>query len=396
MSESPLPPDKALQEADLLALTAAQAQENRFIEFKSEYLPQSDSGKKKFLQSVAAFANSRGGDLVLGMAESNGIATALSPLNGLDPDQSRIQIHDLIRVHLRPALGGVKVDFVSLAGGGHAVVVRVPKSWTGPHILTYGDDRRFYIRDEAGKKRPMEFEEVRDGFLAGETTAVQLRNFRMERCAAILNDETPGPLFQKQRIVLHLLPYEMFGNPRRFEVRDLYQKCAKLCPIEWSSCGAAFDIDGCYSSATTPDGRIVGYAYIFRSGAIEAVDAQMLEVADLPKNKIIPYTKIEHKLIGATESYLQILRSMEIPPPYACFLSLLNVRGHFMPSGHIFPLSGSKQISRDHLYFPECVFDPFPSGSAAPSLRPIFDSIWNACGMQKSPNFDQDGNWKPR
>ena len=26
-------------------------------------------------------------------------------------------------------------------------------------------------------------------------------------------------------------------------------------------------------------------------------------------------------------------------------------------------------------------------------LRPAFDQIWNACGLFKSFNYDEDGNW---
>lgn len=129
MSESPLPPNRQLQESDLSAHITAGARENRFLEFKREYLPDSDPGKRKFLQSISAFANSRGGDLILGMEEDNGGAARLVPLAGVDPDQARLQIQNLIRVHLRPPLGGVQVESVPLSSGGFVLVVRVPKSW---------------------------------------------------------------------------------------------------------------------------------------------------------------------------------------------------------------------------------------------------------------------------
>jgi predicted HTH transcriptional regulator len=76
MSESPLPQSEPIEEKDLDALIKSEARENRFIEFKSENLLTTDGGRKKFLQSVAAFANSRGGDLVLGMKADGGIARA--------------------------------------------------------------------------------------------------------------------------------------------------------------------------------------------------------------------------------------------------------------------------------------------------------------------------------
>src|SRR6185437_10738504 len=118
--------------ADIERLISSQARENQFIEFKSAYLPDTDGGKKKFLQSVASFANARGGDLILGIQESEGIATGVAPLSHIDPDQARLQILDLIRAHLRPALGGVLVLAVALGSRGFVLVVRIPKSWAGP------------------------------------------------------------------------------------------------------------------------------------------------------------------------------------------------------------------------------------------------------------------------
>ncbi len=134
MTESPLPRNRPIQEADVPSLIASQVREDRSIEFKSEYLPAGDSGKKRFLQSVAAFANVRGGDLVRGLKEEGGVAAGWAPLEGIDVDQCRLQILDLTRAHLEPRLGGVEVEGVLLAAGGHVLVVRVPKSWSGPHI----------------------------------------------------------------------------------------------------------------------------------------------------------------------------------------------------------------------------------------------------------------------
>jgi len=387
MSESPLPQNRPLQESDLNALITAAARENRFIEFKSEYLPQSDPGKKKFLQSVAAFANTRGGDLVLGMKETDGVAGGLAPLS-LDPDQCRLQMLDLIRVHLRPPLGGVQVHSVALTTGGFAIVVRVPKSWAGPHILNYGDDRRFYIRDD-GSKRPMDYEEVRDGFVAGEATGARLRNFRMERCAAILNDETPRSLAHRARIVVHLLPYDMFAVPRRFEVRDLYERCHGLETIVPANRLREYDIDGCFAPSEYEDGKIDGYAYVFRSGAVEAVDACLLGTGA----EIIAHSTVEKHLSEAVSRYLALLVSLEVPGPYAVFLSLLNARGFRMVPPDT--KRGARAFFRDHIYAPDVVFEAVPK-SVPSALFRVFNSVWNACGMKHSLNYDEQGNWKAR
>lgn len=392
MSDSPLPQNRPLQESDLVALIKAGAREDRFLEFKSDYLPQTDSGKRKFLQSVTAFANSHGGDLILGMAETDGIASSLVPLMNLDPDQSRLQILDLIRVHVRPTLGAVEIEPVSLSGGGLVLVVRVPKSWAGPHILNYGDDRRFYIRHDGGK-RPMEYEEIRDGFLGGETTGARLRNYRTERCAAILNDEIPRQLIHPSRIVVHLVPFESLTVARRFEPRDLILRCDKLRPLSGSGSGLSFDVDGIYSYAREKEDAVHGYATLFRSGVIEAVDALWLSPWRDGTPKVIPYASTELKIIKAVESYLEQLASLNVPPPYAFFLSLLHVRGYFMPTEpqHMHP---GNPINRDHLFIPEVILNAVPK-SVASALFPAFNSVWNACGWPQSLNYDIDGNWKP-
>lgn len=393
MSDSPLPQDRPVEESDLIALITAAARENRFLEFKSEYLPQTDGGKRKFLQSITAFGNSRGGDLILGMAETGGVASALAPLKDLVPDQCRLQIHELIRVHVQPSLGGVKVEPVTLTAGGHAVVVRVPKSWIGPHILNYGDDRRFYIRDDGGK-RPMDYEEVRDGFLGGETTGARLRNFRMERCAAILSDETPRPLAHRSRIVVHLLPFESIALPRRFETRELYTRCDNFFPLNHSGYSRDFDVDGVFTYTGPGDKPAPGYAYLFTSGTIEAVDANWLAPWRDEHERTIPYGATEPKIIAAVEGYLELLGALDVPPPYAFFLSLLNVRGYFMPTGPRYSHSGHP-INRDHLYISEAVFDVVPN-SVSSALFPVFNSVWNACGWAQSLNYDKDGNWNPQ
>ncbi len=49
-------------------------------------------------------------------------------------------------------------------------------------------------------------------------------------------------------------------------------------------------------------------------------------------------------------------------------------------------------IDRDLLLLPEAVIENY-SIKSEEILRPLFDLIWNACGFQRSLNFDKNGNW---
>jgi hypothetical protein len=389
MAQTPLPQNRALTEADISALFAAQVRESRFIEFKGEFLLDSGGGKKKFLQSIAAFANAHGGDFLMGISEADGEAKGFAPLQ-IDPDQTRLRVLDLVRAHFRPALGGVQVDCVRLAQGGFVVVVRVPKSWAGPHMLTFDDDRRFYIRGDGGK-RPMEYEEVRDGFVGGELIGAQLRNYRMERCAAVMNDDTPVLLTDRTRLILHILPFSILARSNRLEVRELFGKCDALFPIRGSG-GRDFDADGVFALQRYQheQAKAEGYAMVFRSGAIEAVDCSFFDARRSGDDKPIPYEAVERDVIKSVERYLTLLQSIEVFPPYAFALTLLAVKDYYMPSH-----DGGRRITKNDLFIPEVIWDAVPD-SVSHALFPVFNSVWNACGFPQSLNYDSSGNWTAR
>ncbi len=49
-------------------------------------------------------------------------------------------------------------------------------------------------------------------------------------------------------------------------------------------------------------------------------------------------------------------------------------------------------IDRDHLIFPDRLAESLDF-DAASFLRPCFDQIWNACGYDRSLNYDEKGSW---
>jgi len=49
-------------------------------------------------------------------------------------------------------------------------------------------------------------------------------------------------------------------------------------------------------------------------------------------------------------------------------------------------------IDRDILLLPEVLVDEF-SAETPQVLRPAFDALWQACGFERSQNYDASGNW---
>lgn len=50
-------------------------------------------------------------------------------------------------------------------------------------------------------------------------------------------------------------------------------------------------------------------------------------------------------------------------------------------------------IDRDVVVVPDVVLESEPNDLPR-ALRPMFDAVWNACGLRESENYDQDGYWR--
>lgn len=91
---------------------------------------------------------------------------------------------------------------------------------------------------------------------------------------------------------------------------------------------------------------------------------------------------------------LESLCQLGVRPPVSVFLTLVGVRGLRMAMG-AFSFDQGNEIREKTLILPGAAAESF-SASAGTILRPMFDRVWNACGLLRPPNFDEPGNWVPR
>ena len=83
---------------------------------------------------------------------------------------------------------------------------------------------------------------------------------------------------------------------------------------------------------------------------------------------------------------------MNIEPPIYIFLTLLGV------SNTVLEISRVREyptVDRDELILPEVIIEGYGTDPAA-SMQPLFDMVWNAYGLSRSFNYDEQGNWKGR
>ena len=162
--------------------------EGKTLEYKREMPGGPDGGRVRFLKAVSVFANTAGGDLLLGVEAVDGVAAALPGVDLDNPDGETLRLENMIRDGLEPRLPRVEVCPVKIAEHRYVLVVRVPRSWIAPHRVR--KNRQFYARNAAGAY-PLDVGELRAAFTMSETVAARIRDFRTYRLARIHGRETP-------------------------------------------------------------------------------------------------------------------------------------------------------------------------------------------------------------
>jgi hypothetical protein len=382
-----------IKESNLQALIDNKVFEGKTIEYKRELPNNSDPDKKEFLADITSFANGSGGDLIFGIEQDNQTGEPKS-LNGIEVeniDKEKTRLDNIIRSGVEPRILSVAIQPIPLSNSNSAVLIRIPKSWIGPHRVIFGGHSKFYARNSSGKYE-MDVDELRIAFNLSETFAERIRNFRADRVAKILAGETPVPLYQNPKIVLHLIPVNAFNPSQKYNIDDIYSaRHDKLPLIHKSVLNGRYNLDGLFTYSDNEDGIFSAYTQLYRNGIIEAVDALMLKLQD--NKKILPYWYEEYLITGFNQ-YLKLLSELSVVPPVFIFLSLLGIRGYKIGRKNIaiHKLKDQHPIDRDLLLLPEAIINNY-NVDAKDVLRPLFDLIWNACGFQRSLNFDEDGNW---
>jgi len=377
--------------ADIDALVVDAVSEALTIEYKGILPGNSDDQRREFLADVSSFANASGGDILYGVDEDQGVPTSANGLPGIDPDAEILRLESMIRSGIQPRVPGVQSIAIKGFPNGPVIVLRIPKSWSSPHMVTFKNLSRFFSRTSAGKY-PLDVAEIRAAFLLSEAIPERIKRFRADRLSNVVAGETPMPMEGGAKMILHLFPVSSFSTATTVDVMSVATGKYHLRPLHASSWKGRMNLDGyvTYWPRAESD-PCCSYSQLFRTGAIEAVDAFGLT----RDRKKIPSIVYERDLIACTKDYLNLLGQLDIAPPIFLMLSMTGVKGFSMALGPEYFREGVPPvIDRDVLLLPEVVVEDL-SGEPASILKPIFDSVWQSAGHLRSRNYDDQGRWAP-
>ena len=388
MSLVDIPLDQ-ISESDLQRLIATQAPESVYIDYKEITYGPSGDQHREFLADISSFANTVGGDLIIGMTEASGIPTGFRPFTDY-PDAELRRLDDMARTGLQPRISNLQMRAVLAPGGGYVIVVRIPRSYSQPHRVIHSNSNRFWARSSASPKRyEPNAEELRRSFNDAPLIADRIRAFRMDRLVKIAAQEAPITLTGNCLLALHVIPYSSVGIGTTLPVAELERVWHRFPPLGRSYGHAVrrhVNFDGFVVLANPQDtGRYAAYAQVFRSGIVEAVSTiersnQAIFASDVDKS-----SDVDKYCVASTKAYIDVLTHFGVGYPIAVVASLLRVKGRNVESGidNLYPPYGEQQIDRDQLHFTEWVVESSPASytGCAAALRRLLEQVWNTAGF---------------
>jgi len=383
-------------QAHLEQFISDQSQEGPHLDFKRDIPTNWDnSTKHEFLADASAFANAGGGDIVYGVAENaDAQASALVPQAVASIDQEVRRMQDFLLNSVEPRLPGVQVHPVAVNVGGiagHAVVLRIPQSWVGPHRVK--TNQHFYVRDSL-RKRQLDLPEIKGLFLKSDSQAQKVKDFRTDRLAKILSGDGFHKLVDGPTLVIHLVPSQAaLGQVQVNPLMYAYGYAnTRRVPILGSSMGIArVNLDGALAIRNPTQGHTHGYSQFFRDGFFESVTV-------LPRPTEASYHVLGGR--GIAQYILQLLRQVRAElrelgyaADMAVMLSILRAKQVELGVDRFHEAQFDYQgfFDRDVVALPDVATDEEVSPEQA--TKPVLDLLWQAAGFTGCSCYDDQGNW---
>lgn len=210
-------PLNQIEERHILELIAARAPETNIIEYKRETYGNALRDDLEFLADVSSLANTSGGDLIIGIAATQGISDEPVPFAG-DFDAEINRLESRARAGLQPRIS-LKSRAVSVQGG-HILVLRVARSYNPPHRIIRENSNRFWARSTAGKYEP-NVDQLRELFTLAPRIADRTREFRATRLIRLASADAPVTLMHNEILVLHVVPFSAFDRDTPLPMANL-------------------------------------------------------------------------------------------------------------------------------------------------------------------------------
>lgn len=259
------------------------------LDWKDRLPKQAELKGSDYAKDVAAMANAGGGVIVYGVAEEQRAATERTDAGDVDENYER-SMHQVAISSIMPAVFGLKIHTIG-AEPQRAVIVEVPASVDGPHLIYRGEYFGAPVRNDADtvwmKERQLEamyrarFDERRHatealdrlysdaafGRSPGTAWMIAVAHPRVpaphhgmsrDQARSILTAAGPTALSYSKREGVHPIESVDIHNPRPGLRRWIAQNTATSDRVKWKEAWASVHHDGSVTLAASLGGHPFG------------------------------------------------------------------------------------------------------------------------------------------
>ncbi|MFW9804417.1 MAG: helix-turn-helix domain-containing protein [Candidatus Thorarchaeota archaeon] len=379
---------------DLKILIRDEVTEQIQLEYKRSMPGHEPSERIEYLKDISSFANARGGYIIYGMEEENGLPKKLMPISKSKADQEILKLAQMAESGIRPRIQGLRIRDISHSSGNCVFIAQIPPSFNRPHMVTYRNHSRFYSRNSKGVFQ-MDVDEIRQMVVSSQDLVNRMRGFRRERIERIAIGEKPTSTSSGPYVVMHIIPFDSFSIGRSIDLSAIEKNKADLSILGLNPHQLRFNFDGIlgYHHSELGKGEYIdGYIQVFRSGSIEMLRTLWDWNQEHPHT--IPAISIENWILKSMTSICVLIDETEIDWPISIGVTLLYLKDYeitLLPwiSGHISPTI--EKVDRNEILIPEVVMESSKESIEAKML-PVFNTMWNAAAWPKSYAYNEDGS----
>ncbi|MBL4590927.1 MAG: ATP-binding protein [Phycisphaerales bacterium] len=355
---------------DMQILVSNAERETSTLEFKQQLPGNTNNDKKEFLADISAFANTRGGDIVFGIQEQDGVAKNAIGLEDADLDQQMQRLEQIVRDGLEPRLASIELSAVKSSGALWFLIIRIKKSWHAPHMVKFQGTSRFYKRNSGGKYQ-MDVNEIRSAFSQSGDFRSTLDKWQGDRIAKIQTDH-PSP-FQEPTVIVQIVPLDAFSDPNKLSTSQLEsaKRTLKFTPFGSSGYNTSYNIDGIrniYTDRHHDSGvrNYDSYCQLYRSGIVESLSNTIgTYIDDGPRRgkdalfHVATNWFAQHYLEQSLK-YLKALGEIDVVGPKVIRTTLLNMLGASLTDARD-RYSDSTVFDRETILLPDIYIDEIPT-----------------------------------
>ena len=326
---------------------------------------------------------------MIGIAEVAGKAAALRPLMLGNPDLEVRRLIGTLDNEVEPKIQGAKARAIGLTEGGFAIVVRVPKSFLGPHRCGASSAHRFVVRNNT-MTNDMSYDQVRSAFQASSTLADKATSFIESRLTALEGMRGHRRLNGQPLLVVHLVPFQGLARRLGISVSDARNDPNVMRIGDAMNWYRRPNLHGIALYEYEAETGVDEYVQIYRDGCVEYVKG--IEGHNGRGIRTIFADWIAAGLRDCIHAYHRTAQIWDLGGPVFLSASLLHCAGVRLDGRRAQPFDHLNEFARMDLG--DTLIDDIAGTLNLDALsQPSMDVLFHAFEQPKCTFYDAEGNW---